>query len=40
MMAELMMAGNCEKPDISDYRMTRFDEGDLMESVFGTGFQG
>ncbi len=40
MMAELIMTGSCEEPDISDYRLARFDEGDLMQSVFGTGFQG
>lgn len=40
MMAELIMAGNCDEPDVSDYRMARFNEGDLMESVFGKGFQG
>ncbi len=40
MMAELIMTGSCEEPDISDYRLTRFDEGNLMQSVFGTGFQG
>ena len=39
-MAELIMTGSCEEPDISDYRLARFDEGDLIQSVFGTGFQG
>ena len=40
MMAELIMTGSCEEPDIRDYRLARFYEGDLMQSVFGTGFQG
>lgn len=39
MMAELIMTGKCEGPDISNYRLARFDEGKLMQSVFGTGFQ-
>ena len=40
MMAELIMTGSCEEPDIGDYRLARFEEGSLMRSVFGTGFQG
>lgn len=40
MMAELIMTGSCEEPDIGDYRLARFEEGSPMKSVFGTGFQG
>jgi len=40
MMAEFIMTGACPEPDIGDYRLSRFAEGDLMRSVFGTGFQG
>jgi sarcosine oxidase subunit beta len=40
MMAELIMTGACPRPDIGDYRLARFDEGDLMQSVFDRGFQG
>jgi len=40
MIADLIMTGSCEEPDINDYRMARFDEGELMQSVFGTRFQG
>ncbi len=40
MMADLIMTGSCTQPDIDDYRLARFGEGDLMKSVFGTGFQG
>ena len=28
------------EPYISGYRLFRFDEGDLMQSDFGAGFQG
>ncbi len=40
MMSDLIMTGSCEEPDINDYCLSRFEEGDLMRSVFGTGFQG
>jgi glycine/D-amino acid oxidase-like deaminating enzyme len=40
MMAELIMIGACPRPDISDYRLARFSEGRLMQSVFDRGFQG
>ncbi|MEE9275347.1 MAG: hypothetical protein V3V62_08585, partial [bacterium] len=40
MMAELIMTGACPEPDIRDYRLARFEEGDLMQSVFERGFQG
>ena len=40
MMAELIMTGACPRPDISDYRLARFSEGRLMQSVFDRGFQG
>ena len=40
MIADLIMTGSCEEPDITDYRLARFDEGELMQSVFGTGFRG
>ncbi len=40
MMAELIMTGACPVPDIRDYRLSRFAEGDLMQSVFDRGFQG
>lgn len=40
MMAELIMTGACPRPDIADYRLSRFDEGDLLQSVFERGFQG
>ena len=40
MMAEFIMTGACPRPDIGDYRLARFAEGDLMQSVFDRGFQG
>lgn len=40
MMTEVIMTGSCEEPDMKGIRLSRFDEGDLMQSVFGTGFQG
>lgn len=40
MMASLIMTSECAKPAIRDYRLSRFAEGNLMESQFDRGFQG
>lgn len=40
MMAEFIMTGACARPCIGDYRLARFVEGNLMQSVFDRGFQG
>ena len=40
MITDLIITESCEESDISAYRLARFDERELMQSVFGIGFQG